>query len=48
MASGRPNYEDLSRAEIFGVEIVEKLEKLLVVNVLKFKSRVKREVKIYL
>lgn len=26
VASGRPNYEDLSRAEIFGVEIVEKLK----------------------
>ena len=26
VAMGRPNYEDLSRAEIFGVEIVEKLK----------------------
>lgn len=28
VAKGRPNYEDLSRAEIFGAEIVEKLKRV--------------------
>ncbi|BCZ48326.1 ferredoxin [Clostridium gelidum] len=28
VAEGRPNYEDLSRAEIFGAEIVEKLKRI--------------------